>query len=383
MFNSDSLVTVNKIQGMKKNFLLVMIAASAIIIQSCGTAESKEEKPGVAASAPEVEAVHPVQGSLSSSIRLPGELVAFQQVDLYAKISSFVRRLYVDVGSEVKAGQLLATMEAPELNSQLSGAESRLKSQEALYLSSKATYERLLETSKTPGTISPNDLDIAMAKQKSDLAQLEAARASYREVGDTRNYLEIRAPFSGVISTRNVSAGAYVGPAGKGSDAPIFTLQEYKKLRLVVSVPEAYIPYFNDKTEVKFTVKSIQSDTFTAKISRASGALDTRLRSQRTEMDVMNQERLLPGMIAEVSLPLAGDANTLLVPSKAVLHSTTGTFVIKVENNKTVWVPVKTGRSADDKTEVFGNVSAADTIVKTATEEVRNGAEVKRVKLSE
>jgi membrane fusion protein (multidrug efflux system) len=330
-----------------------------------------------------VEAVHPKAGSLSSSIQLPGELVAFQQVDLYAKISSFVRKLYVDVGSEVKAGQLLATMEAPELNSQLSGAESRLKSQEALFLSSKATYNRLLETSKTPGTISPNDLDIALAKMKSDEAQLDASRAAYREIGDTRNYLEIRAPFNGVISTRNVSAGAYVGPAGKGSDAPIFTLQEFKKLRLVVSVPEAYIPYFNDKTEVKFTVKSIQNDTFTAKVSRASGALDARLRSQRTEMDVENQPRLLPGMIAEVSLPLAGNAATLLVPSKAVLRSTTGTFVVKVENNKTIWVPVKTGRSADDRTEIFGNISAADTIVKTVTEEVRNGAAAGKIKLSE
>ncbi|HEX2848072.1 MAG TPA: efflux RND transporter periplasmic adaptor subunit [Chitinophagaceae bacterium] len=366
---------------MKKIFLSAMIIVPGIILQSCGSAESREEKSEAAASAPEVEVIHPVQGSLISSIRLPGELVAFQQVDLYAKISSFVRRLYVDVGSEVKAGQLLATMEAPELNSQLSGAESRLKSQEALYLSSKATYERLLETSKTPGTISPNDLDIALAKQKSDLAQLEAARASYREIGDNRNYLEIRAPFSGVISARNVSAGAYVGPAGKGSDAPIFTLQEYKKLRLVVSVPESYIPYFNDRTEVKFTVKSIQNDTFTAKVSRASGTLDTRLRSQRTEMDVVNESRLLPGMVAEVSIPLAGENNTLLVPSKAVLHSTTGTFVIKVEDNKTVWVPVKVGRSADDKTEVFGNLSATDVIVKTVTEEVRNGADVKKVKL--
>jgi membrane fusion protein, multidrug efflux system len=367
---------------MKKNLAIIaLLFTSVMLMESCGSAESKEEK--APAPEPEVEATHPVKGSLSSSIKLPGELVAFQQVDLYAKVSSFVKKLYADVGTEVKAGQVLVTMEAPEVNSQLSGAESRLKAQEAIYLSSKATYERLLETSKTPGTISPNDLDIALAKQKADLAQLDAARASYREIGDNRNYLEIRAPFSGVISARNVSAGAYVGPAGKGSDAPIFTLQEFKKLRLVVSVPEAYLPYFNDKTQVKFTVKSIANDTFTAKVSRASGALDTRLRSQRTEMDVENQPKLLPGMVAEVSLPLAGDTATLLVPAKAVLRSTTGTFVIRVENGKTVWVPVKAGRSADDRTEVFGNISPDDVIIKTATEEVRNGAEIKKVKVTQ
>lgn len=365
---------------MKNNLTIIaFLFASIALMESCGSAESKEEK--APAPEPEMEAVHPEKGSVSSSLKLPGELVAFQQVDLYAKVSSFVKKLYADVGTEVKAGQLLATMEAPEVNSQLSGAESRLKAQEAIWLSSKATYERLLETSKTPGTISPNDLDIALAKQKADLAQLDAARAAYREIGDTRNYLEIRAPFSGVISARNVSAGAYVGPAGKGSDAPIFTLQEYKKLRLVVSVPEAYLPYFNDKTSVKFTVKSIASDTFNAKVSRASGALDTRLRSQRTEMDVENQPRLLPGMIAEVSMPLAGDSSTLLVPSKAVLRSTLGTFIIKVEGGKTVWVPVKTGRTANDKTEVFGKVSTEDVIVKTVTEEVRDGGNAGKIKL--
>jgi len=96
---------------------------------------------------------------LSTTLQIPGELLAFQQVDLYAKENSFVKKLFVDVGSEVKAGQLLATMEAPELNSLESAAQSRLKSQEAIYIASKSNYDRLLETSKTPGTISQNDLD--------------------------------------------------------------------------------------------------------------------------------------------------------------------------------------------------------------------------------
>ncbi|HVI44662.1 MAG TPA: efflux RND transporter periplasmic adaptor subunit [Chitinophaga sp.] len=365
-------------------FTILSFATSAVILQSCGSTSAKEEsakKEPVAA--PVLEAVSLQQGQLSSSIQIPGELVAFQRVDLYAKVSSFVKKLYADVGSEVAAGQLLVTMEAPEVNSQLSGAESRLKSQEAVYLSSKATYDRLLETSKTPGTVSQNDLDLAFAKQKSDLAQLDAARASFREVKDTRNYLEIRAPFSGVISRRNVSAGAYVGPAGKGSDMPIFTLQEQKKLRLVVSVPEAYTGYLNSNSEVDFVVKSLPSQRFKAKVARLAGALDERLRAQSIEMDVINTDKkLLPGMVAEVSFPLKGDSTrTFVVPSKAVLNSTLGVYVIKVIDNKTVWVPVKTGRKADNKTEVFGELSSNDTIIKTASEEIRDGAEAKNVKL--
>ncbi|NSL86321.1 efflux RND transporter periplasmic adaptor subunit [Chitinophaga sp. Mgbs1] len=366
--------------------LFLSVAASAVLLQSCGTSNAKaekEKKEGAAEAAPPaLEAFAIQKGQLSSSIKIPGELVAFQRVDLYAKVSSFVRKLYVDVGSEVTAGQLLVTMEAPELNSQLSGAESRLKSQEAVYLSSKATYDRLLETSKTPGTVSQNDLDIAFAKQKSDLAQLDAAKAAYREIGDTRNYLEIRAPFSGVISRRNVSAGAYVGPAGKGSDMPIFTLQEQKKLRLVVSIPEAYNSYLHQNSEVNFTTKSMLNQVFTAKVSRLSGALDERLRSQSIEMDVLNNDKkLLPGMVAEVSIPLTGsNVSTFVVPSKAILNSTTGVFLLRIKDKKVEWIPVKTGRKVEDQTEVFGDLNPDDLIVKTASEEVRDGSAAAHVK---
>lgn len=313
------------------------------------------------------------KGQLSSSIKIPGELIAYQQVDLYAKVNSFVKKLHADVGSVVSAGQILAVMEAPELNSQLAGAESRLKSQEAVYLASKATYQRLLETSKTPGTVSQNDLDLALAKQNSDLAQLKAAQAAFREVGDTRNYLEIRAPFSGIITARNVSTGAYVGPSGKGSEAPIFTLQEQNKLRLVVSVPELYSSYLNRHKEVTFSVKALPNELFKAKVARLAGALDARLRSQRIEMDVDNSSKqLLPGMITEVEIPLTGSENNFVVPTEAVLNSTLGTYVIKVEHDSTKWVPVSVGRQADGKSEVFGPLDESVQLVRLATEEIRD-----------
>lgn len=314
---------------------------------------------------------------LVSSLKLPGELMAFQQVDLYSKVNSFVKKLYVDVGSEVKPGQLLATMEAPEINAQLSGASSRLKSAEALYIASKAHYERLLETSKTPGTISPNDLDIALARQNADHAQLQSAQAAYKEITDNKNYLEIKAPFSGVISARNVSAGAYVGPAGKGSDQPVFTLQEQKHLRLAVSIPEAYTGYLKQNDEVKFVVKSFPNEYFTAGVKRLAGALDTRLRSERVEMDVMNDSRkLLPGMVAEISLTLPAKDSTFVVPKSAVVNAPENIFVIKVEDGKAKWIIITQGREVDDKVEIYGQLQAGDTIVQQANEEVRDGAAV-------
>jgi RND family efflux transporter MFP subunit len=363
---------------------LLLAGLPLLILQACNSSHANNEaKAAVAQAGPaSIAAIRLQEESLSTSIKIPGELAAYQHVDLFAKVNSFVAKLYVDVGSEVKAGQLLATLEAPEINSQLSAAASRLKMQEAIHTGSMATYNRLLETSKTPGTISPNDLELALARQQSDEASLNAARAQYNEVVSNRNYLQVRAPFSGVISSRNVSAGAYVGPSGRGSEFPIFTLVEQKKLRLVVSVPEAYSGYLGNNSKVTFTFRSLPTDTFTATITRLAGALDNRLRAERIEMDVDNTEKkLLPGMVAEVRIPLLRGQRSLVVPSSAILNSTEGVFVIRIQNNKTIWVPVSATRAFEGKTEISGNLSVNDTLVKFASEEVRNGAAVEAIKM--
>lgn len=354
------------------------------MLQSCHETKKevvKKEETPVAQPATPVALVS--KGKLSSTIKIPGELQAYQQVDLYAKVNSYVKQLYADVGSQVKQGQLLATMEAPEINSQLSASESRLKSFEAVYIASKANYDRLIETSKTPGTISPNDLDLAKAKQNSDLAQYQAAKAAYNEVANNRDYLQIRAPFSGVVSARNVSQGAYVGPSGKGSDLPMFTLQTQQKLRLVVSVPEAYTSYLNNKSEISFTVVSLPNQTFKAQIKRLAGALDQKFRSERIEMDVMNNDKkLLPGMVSEIIIPLPAQDSTLLVPTSAIVSSTEKVFVVKIANGKAHWVTVQKGRNSDTEAEVFGDLHVGDTIAASANEELRDGMQINKTTLA-
>jgi len=359
---------------------LAAVCIAGMIMQSCGNATSKKQADNAAtdssAAAVTVNAFRLSKGALSDSLTIPSELIAFQDVDLYAKVSSFVKKLYVDVGSQVTTGQLLAEMEAPEMNAESDAAQSRVQALKAIYLSDKATYDRLLETSKTPGTVSPNELEIADAKQKSDYAQYQSALANAKAVNDTRDYLEIRAPFSGIITVRNVSAGAYVGPAGAGSTMPIFTLQEQKKLRLVIDVPQSSAGTLHLNDKVSFTVQSLPGQIFTAKISRLAGALDDKLRSQHIEADVENDNKiLLPGMVAEVFVPLDnGSGTTFVIPKTALLNSTMGIFVIKVENGKTVWIPVSTGAANDSKVAVFGNgLQVNDTLVNNVTEEIRNG----------
>ncbi|HTF28590.1 MAG TPA: efflux RND transporter periplasmic adaptor subunit [Flavitalea sp.] len=372
---------------MNKSIALVRMSLAALILatisSSCGSSETKAEsqKNEVASEPPVREAVALKKEKLSTSFKTPGELIAFQQVDLYAKEVSFVKKLYVDVGSQVKAGQLLATMDAPEISTRLAAAESRVKSQEAIYQASKSNHDRLYETSKTPGTISPNDLEQAAARKNSDMAQLEAARSAYNEVTITRSYLEIRAPFSGIITTRNINPGAYVGPSGKGSEFPLFTVQQQDHLRLVVSVPEAFTGYLRNLDEISFTVRAMPEQKFTAKIARLAGALDLKLRSERVEMDVRNaNKKLLPGMIAEVNIPMPARDSSFVVPKSAIVNTQEKVFIVRVTNNKAEWVSVTMGRELDGRIEVFGNLKAGDQILKIANEEVREGSEIKNVK---
>lgn len=311
---------------------------------------------------------------LRTDLQIPGELTAYQQVDLYAKVNSFVKQVKVDIGSQVVAGQLLVTLEAPELTSQSLGAASRLKSQEAIYTASNATYERLLETSKTPGTVSQNDLDVALARRKSDLAQLESVKAAYNEVNTINNYLQIRAPFNGIITARNVNAGAYVG---KAAELPMFTLQEQGRLRLSVAVPEAYTGFLKNEDEVHFKVKSLPAETFTANVKRKAGALDPKLRAERIEMDVLNRDKkLLPGMIAEISLHLNSSDSTFVIPKSALISSAEGHFIIKVVNGVAEKIQVRRGRDNAGKVEIFGTLNAGDVLLLKGSEEIRNGSKV-------
>ncbi|WP_426580922.1 efflux RND transporter periplasmic adaptor subunit [Mucilaginibacter sp. R-33] len=374
---------MNKLKN--KSILLLAVLAMAIGSLSACHSDDKEKKEQQeeqeqqeAVETPTVQIVPVTKGRLSSNITIPGELIPYQQVDLYAKTNSYVKKLLVDIGSEVHQGQLLAVLEAPEINSQLAAAQSRVKQFEAVYFASKATYDRLVSTSKTPGTVSQNDLEQAEAKKNADQANIDAAKSGLKEVSANLAYLEIRAPFDGVITSRNVNLGAYVGPGGKSTD-PLFTIQDQGRLRLVVSVPEVYTGALSNKSEVNFTVRALPSQKFTAQVKRIAGALDEKLRAERLEMDVYNKDKkLLPHMFAEVSVPLPAGDSTYVVPKTAVATSTEKVFVIKVVDHKAVWVDVKKGLSNGDSIEIFGgNLKPDDKLVKVASDEIRNGSTLK------
>jgi len=310
--------------------------------------------------------------ALSSSARLPGQLVPFNEVNLFPKVNGFVKQLFVDRGSIVKKGQLLVILEAPEMESQLQAANSQYLRAQENAVASKEKYERLKEAAKEPGSVSPLDLDDANAKMKADRAMVQSERSSVDAVRTMQGYLRIYAPFDGMIIQRNVSPGALVAP-GKATDQPMLIIQDIHKMRLTVEIPEDYVDKVDLKQPVTFTFNAMPGQQQTAKISRSANALGS-MRSEAIEIDVVNKKGLLkPGMYAEVKIPMLSGAKSLLVPNSAIVRSTEREYVVKDSAGKANLVNIKEGLVSNDSTEVFGNLKANDKVVLHASDEIRQG----------
>lgn len=314
--------------------------------------------------------------ALSSSARLPGQLRPENEVNLFPKVNGFVKQLFVDRGSMVKKGQLLVTLEAPEMESQLQAANSRYLQAQETAGASKEKYQRLKQAAQEPGSVSPLDLDNAVAKMKADEAIAQSEKSNVASVRTMQGYLRIYAPFDGMIVQRNISPGALVAP-GKTTDQPMLILQDTRKLRLEVAIPEDYVDKVDLSKPVTFTFNAMPGAEQNAKISRSANALGS-MRSEAIEIDVINKNgNLKPGMYAEVKIPMLSGAKSLLVPNAAIVRSTEREYVIAVNESKASLVDVKEGLVGKDSTEVFGALKAGQRIINKGTDEVKDGDIIK------
>jgi membrane fusion protein, multidrug efflux system len=286
----------------------------------------------------------------------------------------------------------LVRLSAPELVSQraqaeaaLGAAESQLSSAEAKLKSDEGTRARLEAASKTPGVVAENDVMVATqtaAAGRGSVAaaesQVKAARDALRSVSQMESYLNVTAPFSGVVSRRNLHPGALVGPAsGQSGAQPILQIVDTDRLRLVVPVPEADVGAMALGTPVRFVVPAYLGETFSAPIARVSHDVNVQTRTMHVELDVENQNgRLSPGSFATVTWPIERGYPTSFVPTSAVASDQQRTFVIRAVGDTAEWVTVQTGQTLKGEIEVVGNLQAGDRVVKNATDSIRNGQKI-------
>lgn len=368
-------------------------AVSFLALTACrGNAPIRTSDRPTPAGPPTIEVVTVVEQPLNVTLSLPGELNPYQTVALYSRVTGFVKTIRVDRGSRVRAGDQIAVLEAPELVAQRSEAQSKLQSAEAQLgaIRSKAeanasTYEKLKTASATPGVVAGNDVVLAQKAVEADQGQIvaaqqniEAARQALKSISDMEGYLRITAPFSGIVTERNVHPGALVGPTGgPGTAMPIVRIVESHRLRLVIPVPEAYTAGVTTGTALTFSVAAYPAQTFSGTMSRISRAVDVSTRTMAVELDVNNADgRLAPGTFCQVRWPVRRTAPSLLVPGGSVASTTGRTFVIRVRGGRTEWVDVKTGLASGLLLEVFGDLNPGDEIAARGTDEVRAGTQV-------
>ena len=357
-----------------------MIAASLIVLQSCSAKDEKSEHTEIEKKQPAVplfKVATVVLDKPGFAITLPGELKPYEEVSIYPKIKGFIKKIYVDRGSYVRKGQLLAQLEAPEIGEQYSARQSASGTAYQKYLFSKQSYNRLKEASKKNGSVATIELERAYSQLLGDSASYKSSRSEASASGQINKYLRITAPFSGIITGRFISEGALVGDNATGGE-PLFQLAQQNRLRLTVAIPEKQAQALLPETKATFSVVDFPGKKFNATLSRNSGALDVASRSVIAEFDIANAgTELRAGQYAKVNIQLMRAQPTLWVPATSIVQAQSGVFVIKIENNITKRIPVQTGVVKDSLTEIFGDLQAHDTILLKGSEEMKEGIKIK------
>jgi RND family efflux transporter, MFP subunit len=364
---------------MKKPMLIVpILCLTALGAGARGELAAAAER--TASDAPKVEVVPVETRHLVTQQILPAQLLPFESVDLYPKVTGFIEQIQVDRGSQVTKGELLARLSAPELMAKSKQAAATAAAAKAKLASDRATYERTAAAARTPGAVAENALDVARQLLAADRDQADADAQAARAAQILTSYLAIRAPFDGVITKRYLHPGALVGPSTQ-TGQPILHLVMNHLLRLTVAVPENAVQAAKVGQPFTFTVPYLPGETFRTKIARMADAVDPHTYTMAIEADIRNTgDRLIPGSFVSVQWPVQRAQASLWVPATAVTNNQERNFVIQVEHGRAHWVDVRVGRSVAGSTEVFAaQLHPGDLIIRRATDTIRNGASVQVV----
>lgn len=382
------------------------LGAGALFLSSCGVSANSNRT--VVAEGVSVGVTKIGRKTLERKLIQSSELVPFQEIDVYAKESGFVKTLNVDYGSRVKAGDLMAVLEIPELEAQLAQDEAEIKSaqemigraeQEVQRRQAAANvlhleYTRLNQVAKSkPGLVAQQEVDDAEGKDLSAQAQVAASQSSLqaaesqlqqaqaKRVHDQAlyDYSKITAPFSGVVTQRYANFGTLMQAGTSSSTAvlPLVRLSEDDKFRLVIPVPETYVRFIHIGDPVEVSVTSLNK-TFPGKVARFSVDVKEETRTMHTEVDVLNPDRILyPGLYADATLTLEKLPDAIAVPLQAVDRNGDNTTVDLVTSaNKVEIRPVVLGIQTANDAEVVSGLNEGDRVVVSDRSSLKDGQSV-------
>lgn len=371
--------------GLGRGLWIGLIVAGLILagivvygIRSRSQADVSLVKENKAESAPEVQVVHPVSSASTGTLSLPGNTQPYVDTPIYSRTNGYLQKWFFDIGAHVRRGQLMATIETPELDQQLQVAEADLKSAQAnlnLANTTSMRYQNLLKSN----SVSQQQTDEAMGNAASKQAALEASMAGVRRLQQLQSFEKVYAPFDGVVTVRNTDIGDLItgGTSGGSAAKQLFHLASIDRLRIFVSVPEASSNFVREGGTATVTAEEFPSQTFEGVIARNASSIDPASRTLNVEVDVPNPAgKLLPGAYVTVHFRVPTQGTNLTIPSNTLLFRSQGLQVGVVRNNRVQLIPVKIAQDHGAQVEVASGLTAEDAIVLDPSDSLASGQAV-------
>lgn len=388
-----------------------VLAALILIASSCKSSDKAEARSPETAEIPTVAVAEATRQDLSHSVKLTAEFKPYQEIDVMAKVSGYVKQIRVDVGDRVHQGELLATLEIPEMaddlarakagvarsNAEVARANDDIARAESAHNIAHLSYERLAEVSrKRPGLIAQQEIDDARSKdlvaeaqvaaaksnQTATVQQVDVNKADVAKVNTMHDYTRVTAPFAGVITKRYADTGSMIqaGTASQTQAMPVVKLSDNGRLRLILPVPESVVPHIRVGQRVEVNVPSLDR-TFPGKVARFSDKVQASTRTMDTEVDVANPTLVLvPGMYAEVNLTLERKSGALAIPLPAVdagAESGLGRVMLVTPEGRLEARKVSLGLETANLVEVLSGLKDGDLVVIGSRASLEPGQQVK------
>ena len=326
---------------------------------------------------PSVAVILPEARAQASTLELPGRLEAYSRAPIYARVNGYVKSWNVDIGASVKSGQLLAEIEAPDLDQQLLQARADLTSAQASAKLSEATLERR-KTLLSSNFVSHQEIDERTADLANKRASVNSGQANVDRLEALASYKKIVAPFDGVVTARNTDVGALIN-AGASTGPAMFVVSDIRKLRVYINVPQNYVPLVRMGASAAISVPEYPDQTFPAKVESSSQSVDVSTGTTRIQLALDNPDhKLMPGSYATVNLNLVRDKAPLYIPASALLFNSKGLRVATVgTDDKIKFKTVTIARDVGKDIELASGLAADDRVIVAPPDRMVDGDKVR------
>jgi RND family efflux transporter MFP subunit len=363
------------VTGVTMFILLVLVILLGIRARE--RAESRLRQNTNEAAVEEVVIIHPKDNSPIDDVVLPGETQPYINSPVYARASGYLVKWYHDIGSRVKKGDLLAVVDAPELDKQLDQAQADLETSKANSNIAKITSDRWQGLVKTR-SVSKQSTDRAIDNQRATEATVNSYMANQGHYQKLVGFEKIFAPFDGIITMRNTDNGWLIAAGLNTPGQELFQIGQISTLRVFVAVPEVYSRAARVGSKATLTLDEYPDQTFQGTVTRTSSSIDIASRTLNTEVDVDNSKgMLLPGAYVRVHLALPAQIHSVIIPSSTLLFRTQGLQVGVVRNNVAQLIPVSIGTDYGETVQVTSGLSTSDDVIENPYDSLVSGTAVR------